>query len=44
MTPKRDVYMTVVKNKVIRRSDDLMNCGISDGSTVRVVSRMRGGG
>ena len=30
---KRDVYMTC-EGRVMRRSDDLKNCGISDGSTV----------
>ena len=40
---KRDVSMTC-EGRVIRRSDDLKNCGISDGSTVQVMSRMRGGG
>ena len=29
---------------MIRRSDDFKNCGIGDGSTVQVMSRMRGGG
>ena len=40
---KRDVCMTC-EGRVIRRSNDLKNCGISDGSTVQVMSRMRGGG
>ena len=40
---KRDVYMTC-EGRVIRRSDDLENCEISDGSTAQDVSRMCGGG
>ena len=30
--------------RVRRRSDELRSCGVVDGSTVQVVSRMRGGG
>ena len=30
--------------RVLRRSDELRSCGVVDGSTVQVVSRMRGGG
>ena len=40
---KRGVYMTC-EGRVIRRSDDLKNCGIGDGSTVQVMGKMRGGG
>ena len=40
---KRDVYMTF-EGRGIRRSEDLKNCGTGDGSTVQVMSRMRGGG
>ena len=39
---KRHVHIAR-EGRVIRRSDDL-NCGISDGSAVQVMSRMRGGG
>ena len=40
---KRDVHMRC-GGRVIRRSDDLKNCGIGDGSTVQAMNRMRGGG
>ena len=39
---KRDENMTC-EGRVIRRSDDLKNCGIG-GSTVQVTSKLRGGG
>ena len=39
---KRDVYMTC-EGRVIRRSDDLKGCGISDGGTLQVTPRLRGG-
>ena len=38
-----DVYVTS-GGRVLRRSDELRSCGVVDGSTVQVVSRMRGGG
>ena len=39
---KRDVYVTY-EGRVIRRSDELRSSGVSDGSTLQVLSRMRGG-
>ena len=30
--------------RVLRRSDGLRSCGVSDGCTIQVMSRMRGGG
>ena len=39
---KRDVYMTC-EGRVIRRSDDLKGCGISDGGTLQITPRIRGG-
>ena len=40
---KRDVYLTSWR-RVLRRSEDLRSCGVSDGSAVQVTSRMRSGG
>ena len=40
---ERDVCMTC-EGRVIRRGDELKGCGISDGGTLQVMSRMRGGG
>ena len=39
----RDVYVTS-GGRILRRSDKLESCGIRDGSTIQVTSRMRGGG
>ena len=36
---KRDVYVTC-EERVIRRTGELRSCGVCDGSTVQVVSRM----
>ena len=40
---KHDVYMTC-EGRAIRRGDELKGCGISDGGTLQVTSRMRGRG
>ena len=40
---QRDVYLTC-DGRVLRRSEELTSCGVSDGSTLQVTSRMRGGG
>ena len=40
---KRDVYVRY-EGRVIRRSDELRSCGISDGSAVQVTNRMSCGG
>ena len=37
-----DMYVT--SGRVLRRSEELRSCGVSDGSTVEVMSRMRCGG
>ena len=39
---KRDVYVPC-EGRVIRRGDELKCCGVRDGSTVQVTSRMLGG-
>ena len=39
----RDVYM-MCEGRILRKSDKLKSCGVRDGSTVQVMSRMRGGG
>ena len=38
-----DVYVTM-HGKVLRRNEKLKSCGVTDGCTVQVTSRMRGGG
>ena len=38
-----DVYVTL-QGKVLRTSEKLKSCGLSDGCTIQVTSRMRGGG
>ena len=38
-----DVYVTM-DGKVLRRDEKLKSCGVSDGCTIQVTSRMRGGG
>ena len=38
-----DVYVTI-KGKVLRRNEKLKSCGVTDGCTIQVTSRMRGGG
>ena len=38
-----DVYVTM-HGKVLRRNEKLKNCGVTDGCTIQVTSRMRGGG
>ena len=40
---KRDVHVTFERG-VLRRSDEVKPCGISDGSSVQVTSKIRGGG
>ena len=37
-----DVYVTL-DGKVLRRDEKLKSCGVSDGCTIQVTSRMRGG-
>ena len=39
----QDVYVTS-GGRILRRSDQLESCEVRDGSTVEVMSRMRGGG
>ena len=39
----QDVYVTS-GGRILRGSDKMKNCGVRDGSTVQVISRMRGGG
>ena len=39
---KRDVYATC-EGRVVRRSDGKKSCGVSDGSTLEVMSRLLGG-
>ena len=38
-----DVYVTM-QGKVLRRNEKLKSCGVTDGCTIQVTSRMRGGG
>ena len=38
-----DVYVTM-HGKVLRRNEKLKSCGVADGCTIQVTSRMRGGG
>ena len=38
-----DVYV-MMQGKVLRTSEKLKNCGVTDGCTIQVTSRMRGGG
>ena len=38
-----DVYVTM-HGRVLRRNEKLKSCGVSDGCTIEVTSRMRGGG
>ena len=38
-----DVYVTM-NGKVLRRNEKLKSCGVTDGCTIQVTSRMRGGG
>ena len=38
-----DVYVTM-HGRTLRRSEKLNSCGVSDGCTIQVMSRMRGGG
>ena len=40
---ERDVYVTS-GGRILKGSDKLKSCGVRDGSTVQVMSRMRGGG
>ena len=40
---RHDVYVTC-EGRVLRRSDELKNFGIGDGSAVQISSRVRGGG
>ena len=40
---KQYVYATC-EGKVLRKEDELKSCGVRDGSTVQIVSRLRGGG
>ena len=39
----QDVYVTS-GGRILRRSEKMKNCGVRDGSTVQVMSKMRGGG
>ena len=39
----QDVYVTS-GGRILRRSDKLESCEVRDGSTIQVMSRMRGGG
>ena len=39
----RDVHV-MCEGRILRKSDKLKSCGVRDGSTVQVTSRMRGGG
>ena len=39
----KDMYVTM-HGRVLKRSDKLRNCGFTDGCTIQVTSRMRGGG
>ena len=39
----RDVYV-MCEGRILRKSEKLKSCGVRDGNTVQVVSRMRGGG
>ena len=38
-----DVYVTM-HGRVLKRSEKLKSCGVTDGCTIQVTSRMRGGG
>ena len=38
-----DVYVTM-QGKALRMSDELKSCGVTDGCTIQVTSRLRGGG
>ena len=38
-----DAYVTM-QGKVLKRSEKLESCGVTDGCTIQVTSRMRGGG
>ena len=38
-----DVYVTC-GGRILRKDDKLKSCGVRDGSTVQVTSRLRGGG
>ena len=38
-----DVYVTM-QGKVLRRNEKLKSCGVTDGCTIQVTSKMRGGG
>ena len=38
-----DVYVTM-QGKVLRRDEKLRSCGVTDGCTIQVTSRLRGGG
>ena len=40
---KSDVYVTC-EEKVLKRGEELRRYGVSEGSVVQVVSKMRGGG
>ena len=40
---EEDVYVTL-NGKVLRRDEKLKSCGVSDGCTIQVTSRIRGGG
>ena len=39
---EQDVYVTC-EGKMLRRDEQLKNCGVRDGSTIQVTSRVRGG-
>ena len=40
---EQDVYVTC-EGKMLRKDEQLKSCGVRDGSTIQVTSRMRGGG
>ena len=39
----QDVYATC-EGRMLRKDDQLKSCGVRDGSTIQIMSRMRGGG
>ena len=40
---EQDVYVTC-EGKMLRKDEQLKSCGVRDGSTIQITSRMRGGG
>ena len=39
-----DVYVTIAWENMLKRSEQLKSCGVTDGCMIQVTSRMRGGG